>query len=49
MNVLVTYVTLVLAVSDWAERMPTKRNIDLSFQLLRFAHIIWLAGRPRWV
>ncbi len=29
-----------LAVSDWAERTPTKRNIELSVTLLRFAHML---------
>ncbi len=46
-----------LAVSDWAERMPTKRNIKLSVTPLRFAHMLclpelrwdslWVVG-PRW-
>ncbi len=29
-----------LAVSDWAERMPTKRNIELSVTPLRFVHML---------
>ncbi len=30
-----------LAVNDWAERTPTKRNIELSATPLRFAHKLW--------
>ncbi len=30
-----------LAVSDWAERTPTKQNIELSATPLRFAHMLW--------
>ncbi len=33
---------LALAVSDWAECMPTKRNIELSVTLLCFAHMLWV-------
>ncbi len=29
-----------LAVSDWAERMPTKRNIERSVTPLCFAHML---------
>ncbi len=29
-----------LAVSDWAERTPTKRNIERSVTPLRFAHML---------
>ncbi len=31
-----------LAVSDWVERTHTKRNIELSITLLRFAHMLCL-------
>ncbi len=31
-----------LAVSDWAERTPTERNIERSVTPLRFAHVLWL-------
>ncbi len=30
-----------LAMSDWAERTHTERNIELSVTPLRFAHMLW--------
>ncbi len=32
---------LTVSVSDWAERTPTKRNIEWSVTPLRFAHMLW--------
>ncbi len=29
-------------INDWAERMPTKQNIERSVTPLRFAHMLWL-------
>ncbi len=34
-----------LAVSNWAERTPTKQNIELSVTPLRFAHMICVEWR----